>query len=654
MTSPDDDGDRALAEKLQRQYDAELLASERQQREDCRLALRLAACENHLDSTSTTSPQPATHSPSHIPEDVGTVSSKRPRVVDEAVGGESEGVGESVECRRRRVACRYGDQCYRRANPTHCRQYWHSGDSDTPQAANISTSARSSSRTHMGAATARKPLRIAERLTAAQPVSLFLTKVRSLRGTWHESLSLSLPELFDPSLGCLQASLQLNFIVDVAWLLGAYSVYDQDSLPLTVVCGQCVDDSYRPPENVSVHTVRMPFAFGVHHTKLMVLQYTEGLRVVVHTANLIEPDWTDKTQGMWISPLLPALTVDGGQGESVTGFRRDLLTYLRSYRLPCLRDWCDLVMKHDFSAVPVFLVGSVPGKHPDGSPSTACWGHRRLAQILRSQTHESSPVSNHVTRSRQQLLVLQCSSIGSLGTEADRWLLSQLAPSMTVPDTSSPSCAVQPTGDGSVPRKSLSAGAECGDGSRSLLDEVHRPLVRVIYPCEDDVRNSVEGELLGGSSLAYRHSTHVRQPWLGTMMCRWRSEWRGRTAAMPHVKTYTQLSVPRTSHPGTSHAVQCRWFLLTSANLSKAAWGCVQSGGRGSGSHLFIRSYELGVLFVPGMFGVEYFEVEPESGNCGTNDKRCALSFPYSLPLVGYTRDDRPWFPDSPTSSVPR
>lgn len=29
----------------------------------------------------------------------------------------------------------------------------------------------------------------------------------------------------------------------------------------------------------------------------MILQYTEGLRVVIHTANLVAKDWDQKTQG---------------------------------------------------------------------------------------------------------------------------------------------------------------------------------------------------------------------------------------------------------------------------------------------------------------------------------------------------------------------
>ncbi len=37
------------------------------------------------------------------------------------------------------------------------------------------------------------------------------------------------------------------------------------------------------------------------------------------------------------------------------------------------------------------------------------------------------------------------------------------------------------------------------------------------------------------------------------------------------------------------------WFLLTSENLSRAAWGSLQKNE----TQLFIRSYELGVLFIP-------------------------------------------------------
>jgi hypothetical protein len=42
---------------------------------------------------------------------------------------------------------------------------------------------------------------------------------------------------------------------------------------------------------------KLESAYGTHHTKMMLLLYTTGMRIVVHTANLIEKDWHQKTQG---------------------------------------------------------------------------------------------------------------------------------------------------------------------------------------------------------------------------------------------------------------------------------------------------------------------------------------------------------------------
>ena len=46
--------------------------------------------------------------------------------------------------------------------------------------------------------------------------------------------------------------------------------------------------------------------FGTHHTKMMLLFYGEaGMRVVVHTANMLKEQWEHKTNGIWVSPLFP-------------------------------------------------------------------------------------------------------------------------------------------------------------------------------------------------------------------------------------------------------------------------------------------------------------------------------------------------------------
>ncbi len=85
----------------------------------------------------------------------------------------------------------------------------------------------------------------------------------------------------------------------------------------------------------------------------------------------------------------------------------------------------------------------------------------------------------------------------------------------------------------------------------------------------------------------------------------WKAERTGRTHAAPHIKTYTRLS---------PDCLKALWFLVTrwllhihcqdkirksfSANLSKAAWGCFEK----KGTQLKIRSYEIGVLFLPSDF----------------------------------------------------
>lgn len=37
--------------------------------------------------------------------------------------------------------------------------------------------------------------------------------------------------------------------------------------------------------------------YGVHHTKMMLLTYKAGMRVVILTGNMIEHEWSKKTQG---------------------------------------------------------------------------------------------------------------------------------------------------------------------------------------------------------------------------------------------------------------------------------------------------------------------------------------------------------------------
>lgn len=98
----------------------------------------------------------------------------------------------------------------------------------------------------------------------------------------------------------------------------------------------------------------MPTPFATSHSKVMLLAYEDGsMRVVVSTANLYEDDWHNRTQGIWISPLCPAMSdeADTASGESATNFRQDLMLYLAEYKCAKLQPWIARIRKSDFSAI---------------------------------------------------------------------------------------------------------------------------------------------------------------------------------------------------------------------------------------------------------------------------------------------------------------
>ena len=170
------------------------------------------------------------------------------------------------------------------------------------------------------------------------------------------------------------------------------------------------------------------------------------------------------------------------------------------------------------SSINVAFISSVPGSHKDAAMSQ--WGHMSLSRLLRSH------VPSHVA---SWPVVVQCSSIGSLGQTPDAWLENELGRSL--------------------------AGIKSG-----TLTPVRSPNVSLVYPSHSDVLASYDG-LLGGGCLPYSKATAVKQPWLQDHFHNWRAEASDRTRAPPHIKTYTRPSPDSKS---------IAYFVLTSANLSKA------------------------------------------------------------------------------------
>lgn len=435
--------------------------------------------------------------------------------------------------------------------------------------------------------------KMAEKLAHARPYNYFLTAITSSLETHREPLTITFQEIFDSSLGEVESSVQINFMVDVGWLLGHYHFAGCLNKPLLILYGSEMPElktiSQKKPQ-VIAEFVKMGNPFATHHTKVMLIGYKDqSMRVVVSTANLYEDDWHNRTQGLWISEKLEAMAdaYDTASGESPTGFRNDLLRYLTSYNSSNLQPWLARIRRTDFRSVNVFLVSSVPGTHHESGSNGYPHGHARVAHLL-SKYAPKIPEESSV--------VAQSSSLGSFGTNAGVWLTSEFLNSLRRDKEST--------------------------GIRTL------PPFKLIYPSFNNVMDSHDG-LIGGGCLPYGNQTHQKQPWLTQYLYQWKANARHRTHAMPHIKTYSRWTTNK-----------LHWFLLTSANVSKAAWGSFNKSAK-INTPIRINNYEVGVLFLPKFVtNTEYFSLDESD--------QTTVPFPkvYDIPLTKYAIDDTPFLSD--------
>ncbi|GAB1297701.1 Tyrosyl-DNA phosphodiesterase 1 [Apodemus speciosus] len=409
-------------------------------------------------------------------------------------------------------------------------------------------------------------------LDKGNPFQFYLTRVSGIKAKYNSK--------------ALHIKAQFNYCFDVDWLIKQYPPEFRKK-PILLVHGdkrEAKADLHaqaKPYANISLCQAKLDIAFGTHHTKMMLLLYEEGLRVVIHTSNLIREDWHQKTQGMWLSPLYPR--IDHGShtsGESSTHFKADLTSYLMAYNAPPLQEWIDIIQEHDLSETK--LVFTLLDQPLDAFKEVT----RIIGDILGLerllQTHAPP-----APKGKSWPIVGQFSSIGSLGPDESKWLCSEFKESLLALRKDA-----QTLGKSAVP-------------------------LHLIYPSVENVRTSLEGYPAGGS-LPYSIQTAEKQRWLHSYFHKWSAETSGRSNAMPHIKTYMRPS------PDFS---ELAWFLVTSANLSKAAWGALEKNG----AQLMIRSYELGVLFLPSAFGLDTFKVKQKffSSSC---EPMASFPVPYDLP----------------------
>jgi tyrosyl-DNA phosphodiesterase-1 len=340
-----------------------------------------------------------------------------------------------------------------------------------------------------------------------------------------------------------------------------------------LICEQEMAERY---PNIELINAYLPDPFGTHHSKMLILIRHDGCaQVIIHTANMISKDWTNMTQAVWRSPLLPfhaASAVSSGPYTVGSGdrFLVDLLCYLGKYEKR-LRRLIDQLALYDFSAIRAAFLGSAPSRQvvSAADPTTqTSFGWLGLQQIL-----SSIPITAWTNTKKPPHIVLQVSSIATLGA-APTWLshfqsvLSRLRTPQQFPSSM-------------------------------------QPEFNIIFPTPEEVRTSLDGYESGGSIHIKVQSAQQQKQlqYLHPLLCHWKQpssssptastesrQEAHRGLAAPHIKTYIRFS------DATHKSID--WALLTSANLSKQAWGDVTN----KQGEVRIQSYETGVLVWPELF----------------------------------------------------
>ena len=401
--------------------------------------------------------------------------------------------------------------------------------------------------------------------------------------------AVSLRHVLSNSFGDLDGLIVFSYMVDVDWVLEQLT-HSKRVIPILFVVQfdieylKTLKKQFFAFPNIKFLCPNLPIPFGTHHTKMLLLFYTDGMRVVITTANFYPVDWGKKTQGVWISPHFP---LRDSKIDSITNFQQDLVDYLRTYQAKTFDFAIGKILKHEMSNVTVRLIASVPGYHKGDSMYK--WGHLKMRKVL-GEIKSKSVTSDWP-------FIAQFSSVGSLGKTPEVWLESEWKQSFTLSSKSTPLC--------------------------------------IVFPTVENVRTSLEG-YSAGKSIPYSSRTCKNQLYLNKYFHQWKSERNGRTRASPHIKTYMRCS------PDCSSLA---WLLLTSANLSKAAWGALQKDS----SQLMIRSYELGVLFLPQEQQPprDTYPITEETDDISLYyEKRNSVLIPIDLPLVEYGLTDEPWIVD--------
>lgn len=236
----------------------------------------------------------------------------------------------------------------------------------------------------------------------------YLTSVAGIDAV-HNRCSLTITDLFSYEADNPITSVCLmNYMVDLHWL--AFCCPWLQEFPLL-----CLHGSTAASDNPrwTVCSVDMgEERYGTHHSKIAIVFYRRGLRIVITTANFIEDDFTYRTQGVYVQDFpLKGTTI------STSEFEASLLEYLRRISVSGFKGGQKLysvileLSKYDYSEAEVVLVASVPGRHNNSNIEK--WGIGKLVKEL-----DKAGLLDERYVEEGYKLVMQYSSLGSMGKDA--------------------------------------------------------------------------------------------------------------------------------------------------------------------------------------------------------------------------------------------
>eukprot|EP01039_Chlorochromonas_danica_P002227 gene2227-2432_t len=426
----------------------------------------------------------------------------------------------------------------------------------------------------------------------------------------------------------------MSYMVDTEWLVSCCPHLLQ--VNTLILHGATASTSFSPSWQVSKVDLGME-RYGTHHSKMALVFYGTGLRVVITTANFYAEDFTFRTQGIYLQDFPLKSDAPHVNTSEKNEFEEDLAAYLKTLRLYSQKAQNSLdnvihrLSCYDFSSAEVILVASVPGRHTKDKKK---WGLGKLCRALAENGF-------YEKKWRDYQLLMQCSSLGSMGK--DGMLLHDYAARMRLQHPPSAK-------------------------SKQMCD------FQLVWPTVECVRESFQGYAAGGSLPCNWKTLTTDGKHLLTgfqdHLFRWEGETSGRERATPHMKCYFRYFVSP-DRLEEDQVVDLAWFLLTSSNMSQAAFGVFQTND----SQLYIKSYEIGVLFLSNKIktacrrfsctphhsvlgiiaGEEYSRVDEmqtvfvvKSGIyhapvCEGRRLIVPFSIPFAVPPAPYAKKDEPW-----------